>query len=163
MAEKEPAVEAAPKKAGKKKLIMIVGAVLVIAGGAGGAWFMTQSHGTGGVHLKRAVKPVVVQYIPLDPAFVVNLSDDTEGRFLQLEIQLMSKDAMASDLIEKHNPLIRNRLLLLFGQKKYEELLSREGKEKLQADALAEIRKIFMAETGRGVIDAVYFTSFVMQ
>lgn len=161
MDEKDPAAEAPAKKPGKKKLIMIVGAVLVIAGGAGGAWFMTQSHAP--AHGKPAPKPVVVQYIPLDPAFVVNLADDTEGRFLQLEIQLMSKDAAATELIERHAPLIRNRLLLLFGQKKYEELLSREGKEKLQAEALAEIKKIFKEQAGRGVIDAVYFTSFVMQ
>lgn len=162
MDEKNPAAEAPEKKPGKKKLIMIVGAVLVIAGGAGGAWFMTQSHAPA-AHGKPTPKPVVVQYIPLEPAFVVNLADDTEGRFLQLEIQLMSKDPTAADMMERHAPLIRNRLLLLFGQKKYEELLNREGKEKLQAEALAEIRKIFMAEAGRGVIDAVYFTSFVMQ
>ena len=41
---------------------------------------------------------------------------------------------------------------------------SREGKEKLRAAALEAIRKIVAAEGGKPEeLEAVYFTSFVMQ
>ena len=39
----------------------------------------------------------------------------------------------------------------------------REGKEKLRADALAEIQKVMKAETGKPGVESVFFTSFVMQ
>ena len=43
------------------------------------------------------------------------------------------------------------------------ELSSREGKEELQAEALASIQGILERETGIPGVEAVYFTSFVMQ
>jgi flagellar FliL protein len=164
-----------PQGKGGSRLVLIIVAIVIAAGAAGGGvWFMTRSAGSPassaakGEHDEHGgapagAKPGQVQYVALDPAFVVNLADDSEGRYLQVEVKLMSKDPAATELIEQHGPLIRNRLLLLFGQKKAEELRTRENKEKLQADALAEVRKVFSAEAGRGVVDAVYFTSFVMQ
>ena len=37
------------------------------------------------------------------------------------------------------------------------------GRQKLQADALVAVRKIVKARLGRPGVDALYFTSFVMQ
>lgn len=179
MDEKKPAADKPQEKGGSKIMVIIIAAVVAAGAAGGGVWFMTKpatakteaasegGHGGGGEGEgeggKTAGKHGQVQYFPLDPAFVVNLADDADSRYLQIEVQLMSKDPAAGELITQHTPLIRNRLLLLFGQKKASELHTREEKEKLQADALAEIRKIFTDETGHGVVDAVYFTSFVMQ
>ncbi|MND09812.1 flagellar basal body-associated protein FliL [compost metagenome] len=52
---------------------------------------------------------------------------------------------------------------MLFGAQKPADITTREGKEKLQADVLAEMQKIMKEETGKPSVDAVYFTSFVMQ
>jgi flagellar protein FliL len=60
-------------------------------------------------------------------------------------------------------PRVRNALLLLLGSRRVSDLASREQKEKLQADVLAEIQAVMAAETGKPQIEAVYFNSFVMQ
>lgn len=42
-------------------------------------------------------------------------------------------------------------------------LRSREGKEKLREEVLAEVRKVLEEQTGEAGVEQVYFTSFVMQ
>jgi flagellar FliL protein len=42
-------------------------------------------------------------------------------------------------------------------------LNTREGKETLRNQTLAEIQKVMTEETGDAGVDSVFFTSFVMQ
>lgn len=172
--DETPVVAQAPKKSGSK-LMLIVGVVVLLAAGAGGYFFFANksaapaAHGEaaaeegheGGAHEPSAGS--ASNYLALSPAFTVNLSDDEANRYLQVEMEVMSRSAAALDAVKLHMPRIRNALLLLLGQQKYYELNTRAGKEKLQAQVLAEIQGILKAETGKPGIEAVYFTSFVMQ
>ena len=160
------AVEPAPKKS--RKLLLIGAAVLVLAVGAGAAWFVLGGKGDGKDAEAAAATPGSIpaqaQYFALEPVFVVNLaSADGSSRYLQAEVQLMTRDPLAVAAIESHAPAIRARLLMLFSQQTADGLGSRQGKEKLQAAALAEVRKLLVEETGKAGADALLFTSFVMQ
>nr|WP_281379698.1 flagellar basal body-associated FliL family protein [Rehaibacterium terrae] len=99
----------------------------------------------------------------MEPAFVVNLADRDLDRYLQVEVQVMTRDASVIPALEAHMPLIRNRLLLLFGQQHADQLRSREDKERLQEEALAELQAILAEVAGKPGIEAVYFTNFVTQ
>jgi flagellar FliL protein len=166
---------AAPKAGGRFGIGMLLGVALFCSAGAGGAAYVmmgagakkggehgeaaeAQSHDEGGDH---AVAPA--SYLGLDPAFVVNLESGDEPHYLQAEVQLMARDAHALEAAKVHVPMLRNALLLLFGQQKPADLATRAGKEKLQQAALAEVQKVLKAETGKPVVEAVYFTSFVTQ
>jgi flagellar FliL protein len=83
-------------------------------------------------------------------------------RFLQISMEVMAKDQKAVDSVQKNMPLIRNNLLLLMSNRDYQSMMSREGKEKLRAEALAEIRAVQKKQGGED-IDDVLFTSFVVQ
>ena len=61
------------------------------------------------------------------------------------------------------DPVIRDALVSLFSNQEYSIVSNAAGREKLQAQALAAVRKIVQARLGRPGIDALYFTSFVMQ
>lgn len=170
-----PPGAAAPKKSRKGLLIGV--AVAVLAAGGGGAYFMLKpkadaahgapaaagAHGAPSAHGEPGAAVGTSNYMALDPAFVVNLEDPDDARYLQVEIQVMTRESVALDLVKAHMPRIRNSLILLFGQQKTSDLATREGKEKLQAAALAEIQKVMQVETGKPVVEAAYFTSFVMQ
>jgi flagellar FliL protein len=52
---------------------------------------------------------------------------------------------------------------MLFSGQEPSVLNTREGKEQLRTDALAEIQKVMKAETGKPAVESVFFTSFVMQ
>lgn len=166
---------AAARKSGRFGIGMLLGVALLSVAGAGGAAYFVlgkskpdnaqdeSTHGDGAASDGHGVPAAPASYLALDPAFVVNLESPEEARYLQAEVQLMARDAHALDTAKAHVPVIRNSLLMLFGQQKPADLASRAGKEKLQLAALAEVQKVLNAETGKPVIEAVYFTSFVMQ
>ena len=101
-------------------------------------------------------------YYAIDPPLVVNFEDGSAVRFLQITMALMAHDQKAIDSVQKNIPLIRNNLLLLMSNRNYQTLMSREGKEKLRQEALAEVRAVQKKEGGAD-IDDVLFTSFVVQ
>lgn len=102
-------------------------------------------------------------YLALDPPFIVNFQSDSAARFLQVGVQLMAHDQKALDAAKASEPAVRNALVMLFSSQDAKTLISREGKEKLRTDSLDEIKKIVAERTKGATIDAVYFTSFVMQ
>ena len=170
--ENEPVVPEAPKKKlSMGKIIIILVSVLVLAGGGAGAYFyFNQPHqgsagaeagsadGKDGDHAKAA--PV---YYAFDPAFVVNFQDSSAIRFLQVTIEVMSRDPVAIEAVKTHMPVIRNSLVLLFSSQTPENIMTREGKEKIRTDALKEIQTVMKEQTGSPSVEAVYFTGFVMQ
>jgi flagellar FliL protein len=101
-------------------------------------------------------------YYAIDPPLVVNFEEGSAVRFLQITMELMAHDQKAIDSVQKNIPLIRNNLLLLMSNRNYQTLMSREGKEKLRQEALAEVRAVQKKEGGSD-IDDVLFTSFVVQ
>jgi flagellar FliL protein len=101
-------------------------------------------------------------YYAIDPPMVVNFEDGSVVRFLQITMEVMAHDQKALDGVQKNMPLIRNNLLLLMSNRNYQSLMSREGKDKLRAEALAEIRAVQKKQGGED-IDDLLFTSFVVQ
>lgn len=177
-AQLSSATDAAPKKKSRLMLVLVAVTVLLAAAG-GGAYVMLgkpktagaeggaegapAEHGAASEHGDAKGAAHGSSYLALDPAFVVNLDDPDMPRYLQADVQVMSHDAAGLEKVQAQMPRIRNSLLMLFGQQKPADLATREGKEKLQTAALTEVQKIMKEETGKPVVEAVYFTSFVMQ
>jgi flagellar FliL protein len=101
-------------------------------------------------------------YYAFDPPMVVNFEDGSVVRFLQISMEVMAHDQKSIDSVQKNMPLIRNNLLLLMSNRNYQSLMSREGKDKLREEALAEIRAV-QEKQGGGNVDDLLFTSFVVQ
>jgi flagellar FliL protein len=157
-----PAAEA-PKGKGKTLIIVLLLAIVLLAGGGVGAYFAfaPQDKKTT-VAKKEPVLPPL--YMALDPPFVVNFEAEQQVRFLQITVQLMSRDPATIELLKSNDPVVRNDLLLLFTGQKYTVISTREGKEALRQQTLAAIRKIVGGSGGKPEkVEAVYFTSFVMQ
>ncbi len=102
-------------------------------------------------------------YLPIDPAFVVNFASQGKARFLQVTVEIMTRDPAVPDSVKLHMPVIRNNLMLLLSSQSYDSVSTLEGKETLREEALEVIQQILEEETGDPGIEAVYFTSFVMQ
>jgi flagellar FliL protein len=107
-----------------------------------------------------AGKPAV--YYAIDPPLVVNFEDGSVVRFLQITMEIQAHDQKTIDSVQKNIPLIRNNLLLLMSNRNFQTMMSREGKEKLRQEALAEIRAVQKKEGGPDV-DDLLFTTFVVQ
>ncbi|MGJ4731123.1 flagellar basal body-associated FliL family protein [Luteimonas sp. SDU101] len=158
-----PAIQPAapPKRLWPWILILL----LLAGGGAGGWWWWQGKQQAAAEASSKPAKPVRLpaQYIALEPSFVVNLADADASRYLQADVQVVTRDAATLAALEAHLPSIRNRLLLLFGQQEARQLAQRAGKERLQAAARDEVRALLKAEGGPDKVEAVIFTSMVTQ
>jgi len=164
------APEAAKGSAPKKRAILIIAALAIVAvGGSAAFWYLrpaeasatspTAAGTTDGANHKAA--PL---YYKFDPAFVVNFGSPGNVRYLQIMIEAMSRDQKIMDELKVVEPAIRNDLMLLFSSQQYEDLLTQEGKEKLRKSTLESIRKALAAESSNPEgLESVYFTSLVIQ
>jgi flagellar protein FliL len=146
----KPAEAAAAPPKSKKLLLIVVALVLVVVLAGIGAFvyvskqraaaaFDDQEQPQAAVHKAPAGPPV---YLPLDN-MVVNLADPGGERVAQVGVTFELRDAAAAETVKQYLPTIRSGVLLLVSQKTSEELLQREGKEKLATDILREAARPF--------------------
>ncbi len=166
----------------KKPLLLIIIAVVVLLAGGGGAFFMlggsedaeaiaegsedatatgTESESESESEEETVSKEAI--YFSLDPAFVVNFQGKGRVRFLQVNIDGLTREAGIKEEVTKHLPQIRNNIVLLLSSKTYEDLSTPEGKGKVRSEILVEIQKIMESETGKTAVENIFFTSFVIQ
>lgn len=139
---------AAPPPPKSKKLLLIVVAVLLLLGmvGAGAYIYVSKQRAA----LEGDEEPVAAKveakgppvYLPLDN-LVVNLADPGGEKVAQVGITLELSDSRVVEKVKQYLPTIRSSVLMLISQRTAEELLQREGKEKLQADILRESLRPF--------------------
>lgn len=150
-----------------------VGATLFFTGMLGGANGGSDDHGEMAKSTKAKEKPKKKDtkevnkeppiYEELGDVFVVNFIENNQLRYLQVKVEVMTRDPEAAEQVKTHMPLIRNNLVMLFSSLDYQTISTVAGKQKIRDEALAEIQSIMKQETGKPGVEAVYFTSFVMQ
>jgi len=139
---KPPAAAAPAKEPAKSKLVLIGAIVVVLAVAAVAAFLFLNSRNHEGdeEHESAPAAAVVPTFLPLDN-MVVNLADPGGDRFVQLGITLELQDDKTASLVKQYLPSIRSGVLLLVSQRSSEELLLREGKEKLAAEIRDEVSR----------------------
>jgi len=150
MATAAPEAAAAPAGGGKKKLIMIIViALVVVLVGAGAAVMLLKKkppaedgeEGEGEevaqVEVAKPKPGTPPVYLPMDP-FTVNLSDKDADRYAQVGVTLEVPDQKTGDLLKAYMPAIRSGVIVVLSHKTAVELLTNEGKAKLQREILAE-------------------------
>jgi flagellar protein FliL len=157
----------------KKLLIFIAIGVVVLAGLGVGGWLMfggkhDEATGKGKEKTHTAQNKEAPKgpplFLAMDPPFVVNFQSEQAVRFLQVSAQIMTRDPKTLEELKVDDPIIRNDMLLLLGNQKYAIISTLEGKEELRKLSLETVRKVLKDNGGEPEnVEAVYFTSFVMQ
>ena len=153
--------EAEPAAGGglKQKLIMGGGAVLLLAAGL-----------FAGPIVQNLLSPAGDEAVAEEPAepeveeVVVNSDDPELYQGLYPAMVVNFRDAVGDQhFMQTHTPVIRNNLILLYGGVNYEAVTTREGKEQMLADGLREIQKVLTPRVGKPNVEALYFTSLIIQ
>lgn len=173
MADKEEDLDLDVKGGGKSNTVLLIVLIvlLLLVGGGGAAFFLLHggddsAKSDTGVTAKQNADKVEVKeahYLELGKEFVVNLEDTSKVNYLQVSIQVMARKTKPLDLIKENMPMIRNKLMLILSSQKYEKLNTRKGKEALRKEIKQAIQEILHEESPKANIDAVYFTSLIMQ
>ncbi len=162
------------KGGGKSNTVLLIALIvlLLLVGGGGAAFFLLgggdnksakSDAGAATEHKAEKVEDKETHYLELGKEFVVNLEDTSKVNYLQVSIQVMAHKTEPLDLIKENMPVIRNKLMLILSSQKYEEVNTRKGKEKLRKEIKEAIQTILHEESPKANIDAVYFTSLIMQ
>ncbi len=147
------------RKSGRLLLWMLL-IVLLTGGGAGAAWHFGYLGERSETETVRERAPI---YFTLDDNLVVNFQSPGRARYLQVGIELMTREAAAIDVLQRHAPVVRNNLIMLMSEQSFETLASREGKEALQQAALEEVQRVVTEFHGSPAVESLYFTGFLMQ
>ena len=186
MSAKPEAEEAVKPPKSKKMLLIILAAVLLLVLGGGG-WFYLSKKNADLEDEEEEVVQVAPKgpptFLPMDH-MVVNLADPGGEKVAQVGVTLELSDVKAPERVKPYLPAIRSSVLMLVSQRTAEELLQREGKEKLAADILAEASRHFeepavgangkgkknggkakkgQPEEGVNPVRGVLFSSFIVQ
>lgn len=171
--------DASVKNTQKKKMILLAAIVAVlIVVSVGGTIAVVKMMGGGkkgeaaasteaaqGEHAEAVeqAEKMSVTYLPMDPAFLTNYAINGRPRYLQLSLTLASRDKATLDAVQKHMPLVRNRIVMLLSGEQFETLRSRAGREALLVKLQDAIKAVLEKEGTTAAIDRVLFTNFVMQ
>lgn len=171
----DPEVEAPRAKLGVVQILAIVGLVIVtqiVMKVALDAFFppavATQSTEEAEAEMAEeeevpAQEREPANYLPLDPALVVNIQDEGKSQYLQASIQLMTRDKEVFEAAKLHSPAIRSALIMQFSTVPYSSLSTVEGKQALQDSARERCDEVLEDLAGVKGVDAVYLTSMVFQ
>ena len=102
-------------------------------------------------------------FITLSPPIIVNIMDGQRIRHMQVIIDIKLSDQKKANKIDLHRGPIRHELILMLSSQDAGTISSAQGKEQLRKDALAAVQKVMQDLEGEPIIEALYFTNFIIQ
>jgi flagellar FliL protein len=152
----------------KKKLFIIIGAVvLVLLIGGGVAGFFLLKKEPPPVEEKTGTNvpvPDITNDQMIGPMvdieeFIVNIISADSNHYVKASLTVELTNEETREEVESRMPQMRDAILLLLGNKTYEELQDLQGKRQLKAEIISRINSFLQA----GKVKSVYFTNFVVQ
>lgn len=170
MAEKKETKKAPedPQSAGKKRLLLLIGGgVLVILVAVAITLFFLLRKDTEDEKAKKNANvpvPELNQTTSIGPMidieeFIVNIISAENNHYVKASFTLELSNQLAKDEAEQRMPQIRDSILLLIGNKTYDELQDLQGKKQLKAELSSKLNAILQT----GQVKSIYFTEFVVQ
>lgn len=102
-------------------------------------------------------------YYALDAPLIVNFPPGSNARIIKVSVTVLVKGEASVDVLKKHEPMIRNNLLMAISSMGADNMKTLEGKQELRRMMLSEIGKVMEKMAGKNTAKDVYFTEFVMQ
>lgn len=163
MAEsEEPKAE---KKKSKKGMVLVLAVTIALAGGGAGTFALLKMKGGGAAaaHAEEAKTEPAPEpgVISLEP-FVTNLADPEGDRYVKCTLRLELERRESADKLKTDEISItrlRDRVLTLLSSKKFAEVTTSEGKQRLREELRAELEPLLQG----GKMREVYYTEFLVQ
>jgi flagellar FliL protein len=148
-----------------KNMILFGLLILLLIGVGVVAWLLLQRNNQAqaqGQAAAAAPSAVAAQkvgpMVSIDP-FIVNILDHETTRYLKAAITIEVDSPEAGSEAEQRMPQLQDAILLLVGNKTFDELRDLQGKLQLRAELMEKLNKIMQ----KGQVRKIYFTDFVVQ
>ncbi|HFQ89779.1 MAG TPA: flagellar basal body protein FliL [Desulfobulbus sp.] len=153
----------------KKLLIIIIAAAVVLLLGAGAAVYFLVLKKEPPPKDKtpeqvKMIEPAAEEQTDIGPMlnideFIVNIISQDSSHYVKASMTLELSNEKVLEEAKKRMPQIRDAILLLVGNKTFEELQDLQGKKQLKAELKSKINSFL--KTGR--VKNIYLTDFVVQ
>jgi flagellar FliL protein len=162
--------EGGAKKSPKKLIIIIIAAVILLAGGGGAAFFFMKGDASKEEKVEHAAaaedeSAVSAEklYFEMSKPIVVDFPKGSAVKHGRITISMLVEGAETIAVLKKNEPMIQNNLLMLVGAQDSNVLNTHEGKETLRKAMLDDVAAVLKKMEGKGQVEEIFFTSFVMQ
>ena len=162
-----PGKEARPpkvKKKGGSKMIIIIIFFIIVAAAAGGYFMFGKKFLAGYLGKTPAGKETVQRkenvgpILQLEP-FVFNLAGN-QSKYAKVSLGIEVKDVKAMEETKKLVPVIRDRILFIFGTKAPEVLMDVNQRESIKKEVHGSLKTVFKSDDE---LKAVYITDIIIQ
>lgn len=160
-------------------LLIVVIVLLLVAIGVGAMFFLGGDDKPAGEAVQSAEpqpQPKEAHYLQFEH-FVHTFPPTEPVRHLQIQFQLMSRDAAALNKVEALKPVIKSEVTILLSDFNAAQLRTVEGKNQLAEAIKAKVHELIGTEakdaegkdpekkdaSASGPIEQVYFTMFILQ
>ncbi len=159
-----------PEEGGKSKklIIIIVAAVVLLAGIGAAVYFLVLKKEPPPEDQTpeqvKMVEPAAEEEADIGPMlnideFIVNIISQDTNHYVKASMTLELSNDKVLEEAQQRMPQIRDAILLLVGNKTFEELQDLQGKKQLKAELKSKINSFL--KTGR--VKNIYLTDFVVQ
>ena len=152
-----------------KLVFILIGVVVLVMVGLGGGFFMMwtkmatlNAQGPAVPNAAAATDPA--EQAMLGPifsleTFIVNLADKGGNRYLRVTMDLEMTNAALDDELTERLPQVRDAVLTILPNKRFENISTAEGKTSLRSELIEELNSFL----SQGKITKIYFKEFVVQ
>ncbi len=153
---------------GKKKLIIIIVAAVVLLCGIGAAVYFLllkkppeEEPKNEQVEMVQATAEEQTDIGPMVDIseFIVNIISEEGAHYVKASLTLELTNEEVLEEAKQRMPQIRDAVLLLIGNKTFEELQDLQGKKQVKAELKSKINSFLKS----GRVKSVYLTDFVVQ
>jgi len=104
------------------------------------------------------------QYLKLEPDIVTNyVKSGKKIGFVRVTVDLMVDSAANFAILERHEPLIRDKIITIFGQQTEDMVKKPDEREGILQRCLEEINELLFVETNRKPLRDLFFTKYLYQ
>lgn len=156
------------KKSPKKLIIIIVAVAILLAMSGGAAYFFMKGDSSRGetvehVDEDESAVPAEKLYFEMSKPIVVDFPKGSTAKHGRITVSMLVEGAETIAVLTKNEPMIRNNLLMLMSAQDSSVLNTREGKDMLRQLMLDAVTAVLVKMAGKGKVNEIFFTSFVMQ
>ena len=103
------------------------------------------------------------QYFLIEPDIITNyIKPGKRIGFVRITVELMVKSKANYATLETHEPLIRDKIITVFGQQNEKKVKSITERDEIRQRCLDEVNELLFAETGKKPVELI-FTKYLYQ
>jgi flagellar FliL protein len=104
------------------------------------------------------------QYYLLEPDIITNyIKPGKRIGFVRVTVELMVKSKSNYAILDEHEPLVRDRIITIFGEQNEQSVKSLTERDMIRQRCVDEVNELLYAESEKKPVEDILFTKYLYQ